>query len=409
PQLESNMKLNEYAGYDAIGLAKLVAAGEVTPHELSEAALSAAHAINPTLNAIVEVWSPEARDIARAMQGGTLAGVPFLIKDLGVSMAGKRSELGSRLAEGMVAPSDSCLMRRFRQAGLVTLGRSATPEMAFSTTTESVQQGATSNPWDPTLMAGGSSGGAAAAVASGIVPLAHATDAAGSIRVPAAYTGLFGMKPTRGRSSSGPMADEVLGAMATHMGLSRSVRDSAALLDAIQCEPVGEPYYTPAPQYGCLREVGLEPGKLRIGYMAHAWNGARSERTMIDAVERVALRLEHLGHRVEQVTLSAGASWEAIVHATTSIWTAWLANGIAGLAAATGRPLTPDTLEPATLASYQYGTKVSAADYLRALDLRNTVTRAIGAWFHELDVLLTPTLPGMPLRLGLYQQGAEYL
>src|SRR5690606_21216222 len=163
------------------------------------------------------------------------------------------------------------------------------------------------------------------------------------------------------------------------------------------------------PQYGFLREVGLEPGKLRIGYMAHAWNGARSERTMIDAVERVALRLEHLGHRVEPVTLSAGASWDAFVHATTSIWTAWLANGLDGIAAATGRPLTPDTLEPATLASYQYGIKVSAADYLRALDLRNAVTRAIGAWFHELDVLLTPTLPGMPLRLGLYQQGAERL
>ena len=198
------MNLSEYANLDAVDLARLVAKGDVRPAELAALALEAADAVNPAVNAVVEQWVPEEADLATATStNGPLAGVPFLIKDLAIQMAGRRCELGSRLAEGLVAADDSLLMRHYRRAGLVTVGRTTTPEMAFSTETESVQQGATRNPWNLRLSAGGSSGGSGAAVAAGIVPIAHATDAAGSIRVPAAYNGLFGLKPTRGRPRTG--------------------------------------------------------------------------------------------------------------------------------------------------------------------------------------------------------------
>ncbi len=193
--------------------------------------------MNPRINAVVESWPAED---APAPGSTPLAGVPFLIKDLAVSMRGKRVELGSRLAAGNVARQDSFLMRRFRRAGLVTLGRTATPEFGYSTTTEPVLYGATRNPWHLTRTPGGSSGGSAAAVAAGITPLAHATDAAGSIRVPAASTGLFGLKPTRVRVSLGPDADEVFSGLAVHGGLSRTVRDSAALLDLMARRATGE-------------------------------------------------------------------------------------------------------------------------------------------------------------------------
>lgn len=255
------MKLSEYVTHDALGLAALVARKEVTSQELAELARAAIEAVNPAIGAVVEHW-PLA-DAGQVSVDGPLAGVPFLMKDLAIAMAGKRLELGSRLAAGLVAPNDSNLMQRLRAAGLVTLGRTATPEMAFSTATESVQQGQTRNPWDTRRSAGGSSGGAAAAVAAGIVPLAHATDAAGSIRVPASFTGLFGLKSTRGRVSNGPALDEVFAGLGVQGGLSRTVRDSAALLDAIHGTAAGEPYHTAAPARPFLAEVGRDPGRLR--------------------------------------------------------------------------------------------------------------------------------------------------
>lgn len=269
------MELHEYTQYDAVGLAGLVARGEVTAAELTSAAETALAAVNPQINAVVESWPAE--DVP--VPGSTpLAGVPFLIKDLAVSMRGKRVEWGSRLAAGNVAELDSFLMRRLRRAGLVTLGRTATPEFAYSTTTEPVLYGATRNPWDLTRTPGGSSGGSAAAVAAGITPLAHATDAAGSIRVPAAATGLFGLKPTRGRVSLGPDADEVFNGLAVHGGLSRTVRDSAALLDLIQGPETGDPYFSERPRRPYLEEITREPGRLRVGLLTTPGAGVRWSR-----------------------------------------------------------------------------------------------------------------------------------
>ncbi|CAB3803118.1 6-aminohexanoate-cyclic-dimer hydrolase [Paraburkholderia ultramafica] len=400
------MKLSEYTEYDAIGLAELVANDEVTSAELAELAREAIEVVNPDINAVIESW-PASESGSADSRGGPLAGVPFLIKDLAVSMQGKNLELGSRLAKGVVATEDSWLMSRFRAAGLVTIGRTATPEMAFSTTTESTLQGVTRNPWLPELSAGGSSGGAAAAVAAGVVPLAHATDAAGSIRVPAAYNGLFGLKPTRGRSSNGPSLDEVFAGFGVQLGVSRSVRDSAALLDAIQGHAIGDPYITAAPGRSFLSEVSREPGKLKIGLMLDPWNDERTDPVIAAATSSTARLLEALGHTVIELRPTLGVSWDAFVQMNATIWTATLVGWIESLAAATGRPIDTTTLEPATLACFRYGKEEKASGFAAALAMRNTVTRSVGAWFGEVDLLLTPTLPQMPLAIGAYGAGAD--
>ncbi|MCC0099863.1 MULTISPECIES: amidase [Streptomyces] len=398
------MELHEYTRYDAVGLAGLVARGEVTRAELTDAARAAIAAVNPRINAVVESWPAED---APAPGGTPLAGVPFLIKDVAVSMKGKRVELGSRLAAGNVAGEDSFLMRRFRRAGLVTLGRTGTPEFAFSTTTEPVLYGAARNPWDLTRTPGGSSGGSAAAVAAGVTPLAHATDAAGSIRVPAASTGLFGLKPTRGRVSLGPEADEVFNGLAVHGGLSRTVRDSAALLDLIQGPETGDPYFAERPRRPYLEEVTREPGRLRVGLVTAPGSGRAVEPAVTAATLAAARLLESLGHRVDVTTVDLGVSWEEFVLANARLWCANLVQWIDGFAEAFGRPVDDSTVEPEMLASYAWGLKVSGAEFVRALDVRNRVARSIGAHFEARDLLLTPTLPELPVALNTYGQGAE--
>ncbi|MFC9650764.1 amidase [Streptomyces sp. NPDC059892] len=400
------MRITEYVRFDAVGLAELVAKGEVTPAELEAVAREAARAVNPRINAIVETWPAD----DEPDPGSTpLAGVPFLIKDIGVAMAGRRMELGSRLAAGHVAGADSFLMRRFRRAGLVTFGRTATPEMAFSNTTEPVLYGATRNPWDPERSAGGSSGGAGAAVAAGVVPVAHATDAAGSIRVPAAFNGLFGLKPTRGRVSMGPQSDEVFNGLAVHGSVSRTVRDSAALLDRIRGPEPGDPYFAPEPSRPYAEEVTRPPGSLRIGVLTHAWGGRRTTAPVADALSRTVRLLESLGHRVAEAEVGLGADWEEFVLASARQWTANLTASVDELAAAFGRPVDSSTLEPPVLASYHYGQRVSGAQFVTALEIRNRVARSLARYFDAYDLLLTPTVPELPVLLGTHAEGAEEL
>ncbi|MBL1098528.1 amidase [Streptomyces coffeae] len=398
------MKRSEYVTYDGVGLADLVARGEVAPAELASLAQQASDAVNPRINAVVETWP--AQDTP-APGSTPLAGVPFLIKDLAVAMAGKRMELGSRLAAGNIAGTDSSLMARFRRAGLMTLGRTATPEFAYSTTTEGVLYGATRNPWDPTRSPGGSSGGSGAAVAAGIVPIAHATDAAGSLRVPAASNGLFGLKPTRGRVSMGPDADEVFNGLAVHGALSRSVRDSAALLDLIQGPEIGDPYAAQQPERPYAQEVTRSPGSLRIGLLTRPWGGRAVDGAIIDATLRSARLAESLGHQVEEVQVDLGIGWEEFAVANARLWTANLVTWIDGFAAAFDRPIDSTTVEPETLASYAYGQRVSGAEFVHALAMRNSVARAIGRYFTGHDLLLTPTLPELPVPLGTYAKDAE--
>ncbi|MCS0637439.1 amidase [Streptomyces sp. LP05-1] len=400
------MDVAEYVTHDAVGLAELVAGGEVTPAELEAAAREAARAVNPRINAIVETWPADDWPVPG---GSPLAGVPFLIKDLGVAMAGRRVELGSRLAAGHVAPADSALMRRFRRAGLVTFGRTTTPEMAYSIVTEPVLHGATRNPWDPERSAGGSSGGAGAAVAAGVVPIAHGTDAAGSIRVPAACNGLFGLKPTRGRVSMGPDVDEIFSGLAVHGGVSRTVRDSAALLDRISGPEPGDPYFAPEPSRPYAEEVTRDPGSLRIGVLGQGWGGRRTTAPVADALARTVRLLESLGHRVEEATVGLGADWEEFVLAGARLMTVNLTASVDGLAAALGRPVDSSTLEPVTLAGYHYGQRVGGAQFVTALAVRNRVARSLARSFGTYDILLSPTLPELPTPLGAYGEGAETL
>ncbi|MGW7275781.1 amidase [Streptomyces sp. NPDC054864] len=400
------MKVSEYVVFDAVGLARLVATGQVTPAELEAAAHEAAQAVGPRVNAIVETWqADEVQDPGSA----PLAGVPFLIKDIGVAMAGRRMELGSRLAAGNVAGADSSLMLRFRRAGLVTIGRTATPEMAYSITTEPLLYGAVRNPWDLGRSAGGSSGGAGAAVAAGVVPIAHATDAAGSLRIPASCNGLFGLKPTRGRVSMGPDADEIFNGLAVHGSVSRTVRDSAALLDQMRGPEPGDPYFAPEPTRPYADEVTRHPGSLRIGVMSRAWGGRCASPTVADALTRTMRLLESLGHEVEEVEVGLGVDREEFVLANARLMTANLTASVDGLAAAFDRPIDTSTLEPETLAGYHYGRRVSGSQLVSALGIRNRVARSLARSFDVHDVLLTPTLPELPMPLGAYGEGGEEL
>ncbi|WP_176059588.1 amidase [Paraburkholderia sp. BCC1876] len=402
------MKLSEYISYDAVGLGHLVSRGELSPQELAETALRACESVNPQINAVIETWQPEIADVAPALaRRSPLAGVPFLIKDVGVTMAGRKLEFGSRLSSGFTPTEDSILMQRFRNAGLVTLGRTAIPEFAWSGTTESALCGATRNPWNLEHGAGGSSGGAAAAVAAGIVPFAHATDAAGSIRIPSASSGVFGLKPTRGRVSNGPALDEAINGLAVQLGVSRSVRDSAALLDAVQGATGGEAFTIAPPTSRYLDQVSTPPGSLRIGMLSQAWGGQRTQPVVLERLAATAQLCASLDHEVEDAEMPLGVSWEAFVHASSVLWAVNIAAWIDDMAAVTGRKIDATTLEPQTLAVYRTGREIGGIDIIRALDLRNAVTRSVAAFFARYDVLLTPTLPDLAPRIGTYALGAE--
>jgi amidase len=397
------MRQSEYAEYDALGLAALIARGEVSAREVLDAAMAAADTLNPKIAGIIEIWSPDPRTPAP----GPFAGVPFLIKDAVIQLPGRKSELGSRLAEGFVASSETELMRRFRLAGLMTFGRTKSAEMAFAGSTEPAFYGPAFNPWHTGYSTGGSSGGAAAAVAAGIVPVAHASDGAGSIRIPASYCGLVGLKPTRGRTSLAPAAGEVLLGMGIEFIVSRSLRDSAAMLDAVHGGAPGEPYYIAEPARPWQEEIGCDPGRLKIALMTQAWGGLRTSPTIVAATEAVAKRCEALGHQVEVATPDLGVDWEGFMRHNATVWTAGLAGWIDAFATTFGRPIDTTTLQPETLACYRYGKMRSALDMLAAFDMRNAVSRSLGAFLDRYDVLLSPTMPTVAPKIGEYHKGVE--
>lgn len=397
------MKLADYVSHDALGLAELVRKREVSPGELIDAAMAACAATNPAINAVIETWPAEQDDMP---SDAPFSGVPFLIKDAVLHMKGRKTEMGSRLAAGLVAPEDTHLMARFRKAGLLAFGRTTSPEMAYSCTTESALNGATRNPWNLDHSSGGSSGGASAAVAAGIVPMAHANDGGGSTRIPAACAGLFGLKPSRGRVPIGPDADEGLNGLGVELAVSRTVRDSAALLDCVQGAEPGDPFIIAPPARPYLDEVATPPGALRIGLLTDPFGGSRTAPQVADAVQAVAKQCEALGHKVEIADIALGASWDAFMLANARIWSSNLAHWIDGLSGVTGRPINLDTLEPQTLACYEYGARTSAGELLSAFDIRNLVCRSLGAWFARNDLLLSPTLPGLPAKIGWFGENA---
>jgi len=390
----------EYESYDALGLAELVRNGEVTPEALLEAALERTAARNPGINAVVIGMEDYAREaIAHGLPDGPFRGVPFLVKDLALQITGQRTTNGCRLFAEHVADHDSELVTRYHRAGLVTFGRSASPEFGLTTTTESSLFGQTRNPWNTEHTAGGSSGGASAAVAAGIVPLANASDGGGSIRIPASCCGLFGMKPTRGRTPFGPDAGEGWSGMSTVHALSRSVRDNAALLDASEGPEVGSPYWAPPKQRPYLQEVGRDPGTLRIALLTRPLNGTVAHPVCVEAAEDAGRLLESLGHHVEPVQIAVDR--ELLAHSSQTVMGSNLVATLDDKAAQLGRPLRDDDVEPFTRLMLARARERSGVDYARAIRGIHAIGRQIDAWLADYDAILSPTLGAPPEKLGV--------
>jgi amidase len=389
------LDLERYAATDALGLAGLVRAGETTPAELAELALVGCEAVNGRLGAVLETFAAD-----ETSTDATFAGVPFLLKDLGATAAGVRSEWGSRLAAGLIADHDTELMRRFRAAGLALVGRSAASELGLLPVTETALNGPTCTPWSPAHSAGGSSGGAASAVAAGIVPVAHANDGGGSIRVPAACCGVVGLKPTRGRVSAAPDAGAPVLGWAGELGVTRTLRDTAALLDAVAGPAPGDPDRLARPSEPYLDTLAQPLGRLRIGICATSWSHVAVAAENAAAAGATGDLLAGLGHTVLEAM--PDVHWEAFLAVEAPIWAASHAHGVKLLSAATGRAPSADTLEPRSLALYEHGLRVDTWELLGALEGMNAISRRVAPLFEELDVLVTPTLPGPPLELGAY-------
>ncbi len=401
------MTLSEYADYDGLGLAELVRRKEVSPLELVTTAIGAIETLNPTLNAVVATLEAEAETAAKGtLPDGPFRGVPFLLKDLTVSYAGLPTECGSRYFQGWTRDFDSEILIRWKRAGLIVVGKTNTPELGSSGSTEPVLTGATHNPWNLEHTPGGSSGGSAAAVAAGIVPAAHANDAGGSIRGPASSCGVVGLKPTRGRNPLGPDAAEHWNGLVVEHVVTRSVRDSAALLGCTAGADVGDPHVAPPPARPYLQEVGADPGRLRIGVNSKGAQGVDFSPDCVAAVESTARLLADLGHQVEE----ASPSWdaEALGDAFMAIFAANTALAIADRQAETGVAPSGDNLEGNNLWLLERGRALSAVDLLHALAELNTTSRRFARFFQDHDVWLTPTMATPPPPLGhLYADVAE--
>lgn len=394
------MNLFEYTQYDGLGLAELVRNREVTPRELAEFVIQGVEKVNPQINSVIEIYD-DALDIAdRATNHqGPFAGVPFLRKDLGATEAGRLQELGSRLFKGHVPDQDSYLMTRFKEAGLITLGRSTVPELGISGQTETILQGITCNPWNLDRMAGGSSGGAAASVAAGIVPVAHASDGGGSIRIPASCCGVVGLNPSRGRISGGPDRQDSMFGLAREFIVSRSVRDSAAMLDAVHGAGVGDPFIIFNPERPYMEELQTPVGKLRIAFTTEPWGPYPVDPEIVKEIENVASVCKDMGHVVEQA--SPSLDYLKVNKVVMNIF--GMADiQLADFAEAMGREISLDYLEPATLKMIEHAKNLTLAEVMTSFEVMRQTRLTLGQFFESHDLLLTPSLSLLPQPHGLF-------
>ena len=390
---------DEMAWLDGFAQAELVRRGEVTAVELVEGAIARIERLNPRLNAVVTCEFERALETARrGAPAGPFGGVPYLLKDLAVEWEGVRFTEGSRFLRDNVSRHDQELTKRLRRAGLIFLGKTNTPEFGSMPTCESALFGVTRNPWDLSRTPGGSSGGSAAAVASGMVPMAYGNDAGGSIRFPASCCGLFGLKPTRARLPFGPEYGDVFSGLAVEHALTRSVRDSAVLLDATAGPDLGDPYWAPPPARPFAEEVGADPGRLRVAFTRRAPGGRPVHPDCVAAVEDAANLCADLGHEVvegelpgteDRVGGAVGVVFDVAVAWIVAYWVRKL-----------GREPGADELEPATRAWVEKGRRVAAADYLLAIEDLQAFSRVVARYLTEVDVWLTPTLGEPPLPIG---------
>ncbi|MGH3392568.1 MAG: amidase [Actinomadura sp.] len=385
------MDLQDYASFDAVGLSELIRTGAVSAAEVEAVARRALEHAHADLNALTRPLFEPALDHD---PGGPFAGVPFVIKDSGPFARGVPFTLGSRGILGAVTHVDHDLMARFRAAGLVALGQTTAPELGLSFSTESVRYGPTRNPWAPDRGVGGSSGGSAALVAAGAVPLAHANDGAGSVRVPASCCGLVGLKPSRGRTPSGPHAGEAGFGLTVEFALTRTVRDTAHLLDAVAAPAAaGDKYPLPPPARPYAEEVRADPGRLRVAVTGEAWSEVAVDPQVAAVTAGIGKVLEWLGHAVTEA--SPAVDPDVLVEAT-------MLGVLAAGAALLGAPYPPDrsrweAVSRQVLAETEAAT---ALDVMAAVDAQNQVTRPIGGFFLHHDLLVTPTLGRLPAPHG---------
>jgi amidase/6-aminohexanoate-cyclic-dimer hydrolase len=391
------MAFSEYGDYDAIGLADLVRKKQVSAGELLDEAIARTARVDPQINAVVVKHYDYARkQIDRGLPDGPFTGVPFLLKDLDI-LEGTRTTFGASIYKDDVADHTGTLAQRFLNSGVTVFGKSSSPEFGLLPTTESRLFGPTRNPWNLAHSSGGSSGGAGAAVAARILPVAHASDGGGSIRIPASASGVFGLKPTRARNPLGPDRGEGWGGFSCGHVLSISVRDSAAMLDAVHGPETSSPYVAPPPQRPFAEEVGRDPGRLRIAFTDKSPYGDAVDPEIAAAVREVASLLAGIGHHVEERAPVLAAD-PAVVMAT--IVSANTALNVRLAEQRFGRAMTDSDFEILTLASAHNAQKTTATDYVAAQTSAFQISRGLAAFLETYDVFLCPTLCSPPLRIG---------
>ena len=396
----------EIGNLDATAQAELVRRGEIKPLELVDAAIKRIERLNPRLNAVITPLFEKARTQAASnrLPNGPFRGVPFLLKDLDVYSAGDPFHAGTRFLRDLKwAPDhDSYLTEKFRAAGFVSLGKTNTPEFGLNVTTEPLAYGPCRNPWNTDHSTGGSSGGSAAAVASCMVPAAHASDGGGSIRIPASECGLVGLKPSRGRVSLGPDYGEYWHGLVISHVVTRSVRDTAAILDAVAGAMPGDPYTAPAPLRPFALEAGATPGRLRIGVMLRSPGNATTLHPDCRAAAHHAARtLESLGHSVEESHPAALDEHAETMRLFMRIVISWVAAGLEEWGRIIGHPVTSEGVEPTTWAFAELGRSLPVALYIETVERMHAFTRRMASWWNGgFDVLVTPTLGEPPPRIG---------
>ena len=399
--------MTELSDLDATAQAEAVRTGEVSPSELVEHAIARIEKLNPELNAVIHPLFDKARAVATAeLPDGPFRGVPMVIKDLDGHSAGDPYHCGTKFLKELnwVEEQDSYSHAKLRNAGFIFVAKTNCPEFGLIPTTEPHAYGPTHNPWDPTRSPGGSSGGTAAAVAARMVAVGTAGDGGGSIRIPASECGIFGLKPSRGRISFGPDVADAWHGFVVRGCLSRSVRDTAAILDIESGYMPGDPYAAPVPARPFAEEVGVDPGRLKIGLATQAPSGLTpTEQVCIDAVHDAARLLESLGHQVEDNAPAELDDPRLIEHAVAVIasWARW---SLEEWGRKIGRPLTPDDVEPGTWAFAELAAGVTAPAYIHSTEALHAVNRKAALWWaHDFDLLLTPTIPQPPPPLGSWE------
>lgn len=395
------MAFSEYGSFDGLGLAALVAKKKVKPAELIDAAIARAETLNPKLNAIIFKDYERARQLSKGkLAKGVFAGVPFLLKDIAAFAQGLPSRQASRFIPAIRHPRDSYLVAKFKASGLLLFGVTNVPEFGLVASTESKLYGPARNPWNLAHSTGGSSGGSAAAVAAGIVPLAHANDGGGSIRIPAGACGLVGLKPSRGRLSHGPEFGAALDGLANDLVVSRSVRDTAAALDAVRGFMPGDPFAEPPHPASYLKAIKTKPKRLSIAVTLKKLDGSPLHADCVAAVKSAAKACEKLGHIVEEAMPSLDQP--SLMGAFTAFWGGGLSAGIDAISKLTRQTPSRELFEGLTWALYVAGKNVSASDYLQGKDLFNGASREMGRFHETYDVWITPTLGRPPEKNGVF-------